>query len=148
MTELINKEDFETLREMLNNDENALKLCIDLLFVGHLWDDLIDQDQDRAKEEINKAFYLTLNNFDNNPFYCALRSELQPLITSACLMWLDSTSLEKKDKLTAFIIRQGLAQIIHYCIYRLGGYEWVREHGPKLWELFKLPDKYQEFIKE
>jgi hypothetical protein len=69
MTEPMSREVFDALTEYLKDDTNARKLVIDLLFVGHLWDDLIDKDLERTDEDINRAFRTMLVDNQLNPFY-------------------------------------------------------------------------------
>jgi hypothetical protein len=151
MTEPINQEAFEKLTAFLKDDVNAVKFCVDMLFVGHLWDDLIDKDRTRDDEEINRAFGVLLVDNHINPFYQRFAVQLDPLLANAALLWLTSTRLEKgddRDKLTAFIIRNAFIEIINYCGLLLGGPQWVIDQGPDLWRMFNLQEKYQEFINE
>jgi hypothetical protein len=148
MTEPMSQEVFDALTEYLKDDTNARKLVIDLLFVGHLWDDLIDKDLERTDEDINRAFRTLMVDNQLNPFYQAYRDRLDPLISSTALLWLDSVQLEKKDKLTAFILRNAFLGIIQYCGLLLGGTDWVLEKGPDLWAKLGLNEKFAEFLKE
>jgi hypothetical protein len=148
----MSEETFAKLTGFLKGDVNAIKLCIDLMYLGHFWDDLIDKDLVRSDEEINQAFLLSLGDIPMNPFYQAFQIQLAPLMMSASLLWLDSTKLERGDndsKLTAFCIRNALLNLIHFCMFLVGGVAWVREQGPEFWKTFSLTeDLFQQFLGE
>ncbi len=152
MTQQMSEETFQKLAMFLKNDVNAIKLCIDLMFLGHFWDDLIDKDVQRSDEDINQAFLLSLGEIPMNPFYQAFQIQLAPMMMSASLLWLNSTNLERgsnDEKLTAFCIRNALLNLIHFCMFLVGGVAWVREHGPEFWRTFALTENlYQQFLAE
>ena len=139
---------FEKLALFLKNDVNAVKFCVGLMFLGHLVDDIIDKDVERTDEEINQAFLLALGELPMNPFYQAFQVQLAPMMMSTCLLWLNSNILERgnrDDRLTAFCIRNSLLNLIHFCMFLLGGTAWVREQGPAFWRTFSLTyDKLDE----
>ena len=152
MTAEMSTETFEKLALFLKNDVNAVKFCVGLMFLGHFWDDLIDKDVQRSDEDINQAFIFSIGDMPLNPFYQAFQTQLAPMMMSASLLWLNSNDLEhgtNDEKLTAFCIRNVLLNIIHYCMFIVGGTSWVREQGPEFWRTFALTeDLYQEFLKE
>jgi hypothetical protein len=148
----MSEETFKKLTMFLKNDVNAIKLCIDLMFLGHYWDDCIDKDVERTDEDINQAFILSLGEIPMNPFYQAYQIQLAPMMMSASLLWLNSTDLEhgtNDEKLTSFCIRNALLNLIHFCMFLVGGVSWVREHGPDFWRTFALTENlYQQFLAE
>jgi len=152
MTQPMSEKTFQKLAMFLKNDLNAIKLCIDLMFLGHFWDDLIDKDVQRSDEDINQAFMLSLGEIPMNPFYQAFQIQLAPMMMSASLLWLNSTDLERgnnDEKLTAFCIRNALLNLIHFCMFLVGGVAWTREHGPEFWRTFMLTENlYQKFLAE
>jgi len=115
-------------------DDNAIKLAIDLLFIGHLWDDLVDKDKIRTDADINQAFTLALGEIPLNPYFPAVYH----MIRNAIIQWECSNILAKgndDEKLTGFLIRNALMEIVHYLIFLVGGQDWAREHGPDFWRL-------------
>jgi hypothetical protein len=151
MTEPLNQSQLDEMLLLFKGNTLVLKYALDLLYIGHLWDDLIDKDRVRTDPEINKAFRAMLGELAINPFYQANQHLLAPLQHSAAILWEDSVKLEKgddNDKMAAFIMRNALASILHYCLFLVGGEEWVQEHGARLWQLFNLNDKWQEFKQE
>jgi hypothetical protein len=152
MTQPMTPESLDKLTYFLKGDKNAVELCLNLMFVGHLLDDLIDRDVERTPEEIKQAFRILMVDNVNNPFYQAFRDKLDPLMGSAIMLWFDSTSLERgnaDEKLTAFCIRNALLQVIHSCILYIGGPQWLIDMGPQFWRTFLLTNqKYSEFLQE
>ena len=141
MTQQMSEETFEKLAMFLKGDVHAIKLCIDLLYLGHFIDDIIDKDVERTDAEINHAFLLAMGEIPMNPFYQAFQNQLAPMMMSATLLWLDSNKLERggrDDRLTAFCIRNALLNLIHFCMFLIGGVAWAREHGPEFWKTFSL----------
>ncbi len=137
------------LRYFYKNDENALKLAVQLLFIGHLWDDMVDKDKKRSDQEINDAFTFALGEIPLNPYYPAVYH----MIRNAMIQWECSNVLVNgtdDDKFTGFLIRNALMEIVHYLIFLVGGQEWAREQGPNLWKLIAsgMTIKYQEYLRE
>lgn len=152
MTTSMSQEMLDFLVYVMKEDRNAVNLCLDLLFVGHLWDDLIDQDVKREPEEINAAFIKALGEIPLNPVYIANQFQLAPQMLNVSLMWLASNELEKgnqNERLTAFMIRNGLLAIIHYVMVLVGGIKWATENSAEFWRVFGLTvEKYDEFVAE
>jgi hypothetical protein len=152
MTTDMSQNTIEKLSYFLKGDMNAVNLAINLMFVGHLLDDLIDKDVERTPEDIKNAFRVLMVDNVSNPFYQAYRTQLDPLMASALMMWFDSTDLEKgtdDEKFTAFCIRNALLNVIHSCIMYVGGPDWLLEVGPQFWRSNLLTNaKYIEFLGE
>jgi hypothetical protein len=67
------------------------------------------------------------------------------------MLWLDSVKLEKgndNQKMAAFIMRNALMNIAHYCMFLVGGIEWIQENGERIWSILSLHDKWLEFQQE
>ena len=143
---------FEKLQYFLKGDMNAVKFCIDLIYLSHYWDDIFDGDMERTPEEANDAFQKALIDIPENPFYQACFSILQPMIRRTSLLWMDSNTLARgnqNDKLSAFMIRNDLLNIIHTCIILVGGVEWAKERGVEFWRTLGIPmSKFHEFMME
>jgi len=129
---------------------DAVKFCIDILFVAHLWDDLVDGDKERNVEEQNAAFRAMLGDVPNNPFYQQNITALAPLMMSSILQWQDANAIEKDEKAMSYFCRNAMMSIIHYCVFLTGGYSWAEKQGPVFWREFSagFASKYQEFLTE
>lgn len=139
MLEAISKEKQDRLLYFLKGDKYALLFCLDLLYISHLWDDLLDVDNERTGEDINEAFIRSLWRIPNNPFYRQCQPALLPMMYNALTMWLESNSLKKaagNGKVAAFALENAIIEIIHFCILVKGTIDWAREVGPEFWALF------------
>lgn len=114
----------------LKGNQWALRMCLQLLYVSHLWDDLIDKDKERTENEINDAFRICLYDIPSNPFYVQNVTILLPLIHSAIIQYEAANKIEKADiqnKESAFWLRNGVLNVIGTSIYLIGGIDWYRE---------------------
>jgi hypothetical protein len=154
MTRPLNQEELERLLYFLKGDKEALLLCLDLVYCGHLWDDLIDQDNPRSEYDIHQAFIKAFRDIPMNPFFQRWQPYLQPFLISAAQQYIDSTKLEfssdRDDRLMAFIIRNATLSFIHHCIYitglAAGELDWINQVAEEFWKLFKLRDRLEYFI--
>ena len=133
----------------LQGNLHAVRLCIDLTFIAHVWDDLIDRDRERTAWDINQAFRIALVDIPANPFYLQHITQLWPLFMNAILQWQDANILEKgtkHDKQMAYMLRASFLQIFNYCAYLVGGPEWASEIGPDLRRIYK--ETFESFSRE
>lgn len=141
----------DRLLYFLKDDKLALLFCLDLLYIGHTWDSLIDKDEIVTPEDINQAFIKCLALIPNNPFYAQCQPALLPMMYNCLTMWLESNELRKGNrdqKITAFSIgNDGIIQIIHFCIVLKGTAEWAREVSEEFWQLFgPTQEELDEFL--
>lgn len=145
---------FKELYPLLRDDRDALELCIDLLFVGHLWDDLIDKDKPLKDEEINSAFAGMLARIPRNPFFQRHVRDLGPLLMSTVLQWKDANKLElrgsSQERAMAYMLRNMLLQVMAYCIWLIGGDAWYEQAGEQFQRLCasELHGAFDAFLKE
>ena len=143
MTEKKQIDWIQKLSPALKGDQWALQFCIDVMFIAHLWDDLIDRDNFRTSEDISEAFRIALVDIPKNPFYLAHIGDLRPLMMNVILQWSDANVLEKgdrEDRAKAYMLKASVLQLFNYCAYLIGGPAWAFEVGPGLRHL------YGEFI--
>lgn len=122
----------EKLKFVLKNDLFAFRMCQQLIYISHLWDDLIDKDKVRTDEEVNDAWRMALAEVPMNPFFHAHIHLLGPLIQNAVLQYEVANRIEKgqeQRKEVAFWLRNGLLMVILTCMDILGGPVWVRQVG-------------------
>ena len=139
----------EKLTEFYRGDDNALKLAVEILFVAHLWDDLVDQDKKRTTDDITRAFTLALGEIPINPYFPAVYHMLR----NSMIQWEASNDLmagNDDDRFTAFLIRNSLMEIVHYLIFLVGGPEWAKEKSTEFWRLMGrgIQQHYQQYLKE
>ena len=155
MTRPLTHDELSSLSFFLRDNQPALKLALDIIYVSHLWDDLIDGDVDRSADDINNAFIKAFRSIPNNIFYQSLpeiaKQQLNGLIISAAMQYKDSTQLElgdEDDRFMAFVIRNAILGIIHYLMLLVGGEEWIDEQGVLFWRTFGLKGQYLEYVEE
>lgn len=130
----------EKLLYFLKGDRDALAFLVDLMYVVHLWDDLIDKDKDRSDFEINEAFRILMVDIPGNPFYIRFGSHLRPLLQNMILQWLDANVLEKAsdhDKHMAYMLRSSPLQVMNYCAFLIGGPVWYEDVGPNMRRIYE-----------
>ena len=128
---------------------DAVRFCIDFVYICHLWDDLIDKDKERTVNEINDAFRAALVEIPGNVFYLANMHILRPIILNIILQWEDANVLEtssEHDVQMAWMLRAGLIQLFNVCAYIIGGPDWARQVGPDIRRLYD--EKLEDFMKE
>lgn len=152
MTDILSDDSLLALKYFLKDDIDALRYALDILYISHLWDDLIDKDISRTDEDINQGFIKSLGEIPINPFYQAYQYQLAPMMANALTMWLESNELEKgsrDERMAALHIRNAVLHIIHYCILLKGGIMWSRQVGPEFWRYFGMnEEKYETFMLE
>jgi len=121
------------LRMALQNNMAAVAFCECLFRVSQTWDDLIDQDKEVSKNQINSMMWEALVVLPSNPFYQRWQHELQPLLKAFILDWIDATTLESTDdhgKNIAFVLRDSVGAVVSHCAYLIGGYDWMVKVSP------------------
>lgn len=138
----------EAFQRWFKGEQTAVAYCLDLAYISHLWDDLIDKDKQRTDEEINNAFMAALFTIPTNPFFRKYESELRPLMASVVQQWEVSNVLEigdESDREKAYMLRAGIYQIFHYCAQLVGGLQWGRKIGPEIYRFYEeTVTSYQE----
>lgn len=140
MFEPVPKEKVDRLLYFLKDDQYALLFCLDMLWISHVWDNLIDKDEEMADEDINKAFIKALAGIPTNPFYQRLQAPLMSMMYNTLALWLESNELRKTggadEGVTANALENAVIEIIHFCILTKGGLDWAREVALEFWQLF------------
>ena len=130
----------ENLKYFFKGNLAAVKFCLDLTYIVHLWDDLIDGDKERSPKEISYAFKLALIDLVDNPFYLQNMRELKSVLTDAILKWEDANILERSksqnDIAMAWMLRAGLLGVFNYCAYIIGGWQWIEKVGVQMRQIY------------
>jgi len=123
------------LNRWLKGDPGAIRYVLDMVYIAHLWDDLVDRDKERTKEEIDHAFKVCLFHLVENPFYTRFIGELKPVMVNAYLNWQASNMI--KDKAKEWFLRASIYNIIVHCAYLVGGMQWGEQMAPEIWEFYE-----------
>jgi len=128
------------LRVWLQGNENAILMCLQLVRVSNLWDDLIDKDKDIKDEDINTVFTDLLVNLPLNPFYVAFQRDIAPMMNNIILKWHTANVFEKEQKENdlekAYMLRAEYYQLFVLCANLIGGSDWAREVSVQIWRLY------------
>ena len=136
----------ENLNYWLIGNSNAIVFCLDMIKAIHLWDDLIDKDNELKDEEINDVFTFLMVDMPINPFYAVNQREIAPMMQNIILKWHTANVFEKEKEVNdvdkAYMLRAELYQLFVLCAALVGGREWGREMSIHIWRL------YGESVKE
>ena len=136
----------ENLNYWLIGNSNAIVFCLDMIKAIHLWDDLIDKDNELNDEEINDVFTFLMVDMPMNPFYAVNHREIAPMMNTIILKWHTANVFEKEKEVNdvdkAYMLRAELYQLFVLCATLIGGREWGREMSIHIWRL------YGESVKE
>jgi hypothetical protein len=143
-------EQLPTFKENLNywliGNSNAIVFCLDMIKAIHLWDDLIDKDNELKDEEINDVFTFLMVDMPMNPFYAVNQRDIAPMMQNIILKWHTANVFEKEKEVNdvdkAYMLRAELYQLFVLCATLIGGREWGREMSIHIWRL------YGESVKE
>ena len=132
----------------LLGDENAVRFCMGIWRICHIWDDIVDGDNP-TYEEVCEAFRIALVDFNLNPFFDRFRYQLIPIMMNIILQWQDSNVLDHgsdHDKHMSYMLRAAPISIVNYCAYLIGGPEWAMKVGPDIRRI--LIEPLEDYMKE
>lgn len=143
---MVNQEK-EIFEQVFKGHPETMQFCLDVLYIAHLWDDLIDKDKTRLPEEINQAFEILLLGMPSNPFYRTYQAALMPLIHIAISSWYEANRRQhgiEQDKFYAFYLRNQLLNIVYFsCLMVNGDIAILHDHFSRQMKL-----QYDTFLKE
>ncbi len=152
MEELIGKDDLQAyiieFHKLFLGDENAIALALDILYVVHVWDDLIDKDPITDKQ-ISTAFRKAIYDIPLNPLMC---KELSILWLSCYHQWLAANELEAEGAENglnkSYMLRASIYQLFHRIAVMVGGFEYGEKVAKRVYDLYgeTLEDIKEEFI--
>lgn len=125
-------------------NELAVRACLDLVEIAHLWDDLVDADQPFSDPDavMRKAMF----ELPMNPFWLTNQSMLLPVLQSVYLQWKAANVLDQTDSNEdfekAYMLRASLYQLFHFVAAICGGVDWAVSVGPEIYRFYgeKLDD--------
>jgi len=130
----------EHLNVWLQGNQYAIRLCLQMVEVSNLWDDLIDRDKDIDDKDINRIFENLLIDIPRNPFYQQYQNELSLMLNNIILKWHTANVFEKEQKERdlekAYMLRAEYYQLFVLCANLIGGMEWAKEVSVEVWRLY------------
>lgn len=134
----------------LIKDPHAVDMCMDLMKIAQIWDDLIDKDKEIDPASVHDVFITALIKLPSNPFYMAFSSELRPLLMNVYLQWRAANEMEQSGKEEdinkAYMLRAGIYQVFAYCAFLVYGVEKSAEISADVWRIYG--ETLPEFVKE
>ncbi len=129
-------QDREKLLRWMRGNQAAAVFAEQLLYVSHLWDDLIDRDVQRTPAQIKDCLLIALVELPLNPFYVKHFGELHPLIISTINDWHTANVMEQSkdshDLDIAYTLRCNILSVVVHCTFIIGGREWAATVGPEI----------------
>jgi hypothetical protein len=132
----------------LKENEDAIRFCMDIWKVCHIWDDIVDKDNP-TYEEVCDAFRIALIDINLNPFFSTFRSHLVPIMMNIILQWEDSNTLDHgsdHDKHMSYMLRAAPVGIVNFCALLVGGPNWARKVGPDIRRI--MIEDFDSYMKE
>lgn len=127
---------------------NMYRMFIDL---SHVWDDMVDKDQELTEDQINNAFLICLVYLPSNPFYQKIQRDIMPMWISVVSAFQTGNKFEKeKDEHgieIAHNLRYAAGHILAYAIHVCVGPEKAKEVLPDLWKDIVF-ERYDDYRKE
>ena len=124
MVRYAKEQEREIFEQTFQGHPEAMQFCLNILYIAHLWDDLIDKDKNRSDAEINSGFEILLLGIPSNPFYRAHQGSLLPMIHVAIACWYESNKRQKgteDEKFYAFYLRNQLLSVVYFACLVVGG---------------------------
>lgn len=138
--------------DLFGGDEDAARLIDDLVYVSHLWDDLIDQDKKRTEREINKAFSACLVDIPSNPFYRRFQTQLMPLLYTSIVQYEAANLMERTKERPlvdlAYGMRNAVGPIAAFAISMTNPQETCAEMIAELCRRFAATEPFDDYRKE
>lgn len=118
------------LQRWLKGYQPAIAFCERLISCLHCWDDLIDKDQAVSDDTINATMWSLFIDLQQDSFYRANFSLINPIIQIGILNWHSANRLEqsteREHRLMAFVLRSAITDVIAMCALIIGGPAWGR----------------------
>lgn len=123
------------LKGIYLGNNNALELAMKILFVVHVWDDLIDQDKKLTPIQINTAFRYTIYDIPVNPI---MNKELNILWLNCYHQWLAANEMESTGNglEKAYMLRAAVYNIFLHIACTIGGLEYAEKVSSELYSLY------------
>jgi hypothetical protein len=140
----------KNLNYWLRGDSESIIFCLNMFKTIHLWDDLIDKDNDVRDDEINNAFTFLMVDMPLNVFYIRNYRDIAPMMNNIINKWHTANVFEKEKKEgdieKAYMLRAELYQLFVLCATLVGGRDWGRIVSVSIWRSYI--ENLNDFTKE
>lgn len=137
--------------EWFGGNEHALQMFRMFGDLAHIWDDLVDKDNNRTEEEINHAFAIALVYLPANPFYKSIQEQIMPMWLTVISAYQVANHFQKEKDEHGIEIAHGLryaaGNIIAYAVHVCVGPVKAQEYLPEIWKTV-MPERFNDYRKE
>ena len=137
--------------EWFGGNKDAYNMYLMFISLAHLWDDLVDKDNEVTEKAINHAFLICLVYLPLNPFYRAIQEQIMPMWITVVSAYQTANKFEKdKDEHgieIAHTLRYAAGNIIAYVIHVCVGPEKAADILPEMWKDVVF-ERYEDYKKE
>ena len=136
--------------EWFGGNEHALRMLNAFADLAHVWDDMVDKDNNISADDINRAFLTCLVYLPANPFYRSIQNEILPMWLTVVSAYETANHFEKNKDAHGIEIAHGLryasGNIIAYAVHVCVGPEKAKEVLPDVWKtiFYERFDEYRE----
>lgn len=142
-------------KEWFNGDEDAVRMCEILCFIGHALDDVEDcefngsafEERDRFKN----AFFMLLIDLQTNKTFQEHKNDLMPMIKVSLLNWEVANLIEKDADdhglEISHCLRYGIASVFCYISMVKCGYNKAIQYSNEIWR-FVVNERFQPYKEE
>lgn len=137
--------------EWFGGNEDALNMYRMFVDLAHLWDDLVDKDQEATEDAINNAFLICLVYLPANPFYRSIQAQVMPMWLTVVSAYQTANKFERDKDPHGIEIAHGLryaaGNIMAYAVHVCVGPEKAKEVLPEMWKSV-FHERFDEYRKE
>ena len=137
--------------EWFGGNEHALRMLNAFADLAHVWDDMVDKDNNISADDINRAFLTCLVYLPANPFYRSIQNEILPMWLTVVSAYETANHFEKNKDAHGIEIAHGLryasGNIIAYAVHVCVGPEKAKEVLPDVWKTI-FYERFDEYRKE
>jgi hypothetical protein len=137
--------------EWFGGNQDALNMYRMFVDLAHLWDDLVDKDNDASEDDINNAFLICLVYLPANPFYRSIQDQIFPMWLTVVSAYQTANKFEREKDPHGLEIAHGLryaaGNIMAYAVHVCVGPEKAKEVLPEMWKSV-FHERFDEYRKE
>ena len=136
--------------EWFGGNEDALNMYRMFVDLAHIWDDLVDKDNDVDEDKINRAFLVCLVYLPLNPFYLHIQRDVMPMWITVVSAYQTANKFEREKDEHGIEIAHGLryasGNIVAYAVHVCVGPEKAAEYMPEICKTMMIErfDPYRE----
>ena len=139
-----------SLREIFQGNEDAVKLMLMVHEISHTWDDLIDKDKPVTADQTHRVFWIAIVGLAKNGFYRQFQDDLLPVMEAGILNYVASVEMEKTpghQRQLAHTARYAAGDVALLIARIIGGVDWAMNQAACI-KLLLQTDKFEDFDRE